>query len=63
MLSPKPFIEAYMIFAQYYYFYDYFALIIYSSTKIIRLNTFGCIVVVAKEAVVDFPGVTLLLHL
>lgn len=25
-------------------------------------NTFGCIVVVAKEAVVDFPGVTLLLH-
>lgn len=26
------------------------------------LNTFGCIVVVAKEAVVDFPGVTLLLH-
>lgn len=26
------------------------------------LNTFGCIVVVAKEAVVDFPGVTLFLH-
>lgn len=25
-------------------------------------NTFGCIVVVAKEAVVNFPGVTLLLH-
>lgn len=30
--------------------------------NIICLNTFGCIVVVTKEAVVDFPGVTLLLH-
>lgn len=28
----------------------------------ISLNTFGCIVLVAQEAVVNFPGVTLLLH-
>lgn len=33
-----------------------------SSSSSSGLNTFGCIVVVAKEAVVDFPGVTLLLH-
>lgn len=31
-------------------------------SAIIGSNTFGCIVLVAKEAVVDFPGVTLLLH-
>lgn len=34
----------------------------FTPANIIFLNTFGCIVVVAKEAVVDFPGVTLFLH-